>query len=114
MNIDKQALLNRVDKAKETMEELGELFLSTHTRPIKYTTGHSAICEILNDVKTELSNPTLDDAIEVVEEMIENNEIKLSEHAGGVSRMLDLKYANANYRDVLTALKGLKEGKEKC
>ena len=63
---------------------------------------------LYSNIIDELSKPTLDDAIKVVEDMIENNEIKLSEHAGGVSRMLDLKYANANYRDVITALKGLK------
>ena len=55
MNIDKEKLLERIDKVKEDVNDLGELFLSTHTRPLKYTTGHSAICEILNDVKTELS-----------------------------------------------------------
>ena len=82
--------------------------LKTVLKPIGFFRTDGLYSNIID----ELSNPTLDDAIEVVEEMIENNEIKLSEHAGGVSRMLDLKYANANYRDVLTALKGLKGNKE--
>ena len=94
VNIDKEKLLERIDKVKEDVNDLGELFLSTHTRPLKYTTGHSAICEILNDVKTELSQPNLDDAIKVVERLWTEQPYH--------------KAVNEFYHSILTALKGLK------
>ena len=50
----------------------------------------------------ELSKPTLDDAIKVVEEIAKTNKDQYSVH------MVKLQA----YDEVLTALKGLKEGKE--
>ena len=53
-------------------------------------------------IRDELSKPTLDDAIKVVEEIAKTNKDQYSVH------MVKLQA----YDEVLTALKGLKEGKE--
>ena len=54
-----------------------------------------------DELENELSQPTLDDAIKVVEELAKNN-----------SKTFQKTLRINAYADVLTALKGLKEGKE--
>lgn len=66
---------------------------------------HTINLQDVVDVQNQLNNPTIDDAIKVVEEMkIE----KCSQFNN------DVYHFDYIFEEVLTALKGLKEGKEKC
>lgn len=43
--------LDKIERALRDLNDLGELYLSTHTRPIKYTKGYDFLKEVLVDFK---------------------------------------------------------------
>jgi len=38
--------LDKIERALRDLNDLGELYLSTHTRPIKYTKGYDFLKEV--------------------------------------------------------------------
>ena len=83
-------------KAIEAIEKAWEII---NDKQPETTEEINVIRFAVNTARQLILKPTIDDAIKVVEEMRANTD--------------DL-YNATLYFDVLTALKGLKEGKEKC